>query len=80
MTENNMTWHGTTILSVRKNGEVVVAGMAKSRLGTPLLKAEQTRYVAFLQVLLLLVSLALLQMLLHFLNDSKQNLSSILNN
>ena len=26
MTENNMTWHGTTILSVRKNGEVVVAG------------------------------------------------------
>ena len=26
MTENNMTWHGTTILSVRKSGEVVVAG------------------------------------------------------
>ena len=73
MTENNLTWHGTTILSVRKMVKSLLRGMAKSLLGTPLLKARQTSYVVFLQALLLLASLALLQMLLHYLNDSKPN-------
>ena len=80
MTENNMTWHGTTILSVRKNGEVVVAGDGQVTFGNTVIKGRANKVRRFLQALLLLVSLALLQMLLHFLNDSKQNLSSILSN
>ena len=38
MTENNMTWHGTTILSVRKNGEVVVAGDGQVTFGNTVIK------------------------------------------
>ncbi len=32
-------WHGTTILSVRKNGEVVIAGDGKVTLGPTVVKA-----------------------------------------
>ncbi|GAB3122970.1 ATP-dependent protease subunit HslV [Novispirillum itersonii] len=34
------TWHGTTILSVRKNGRVVVAGDGQVTLGNTVLKAS----------------------------------------
>ena len=40
MTENNMTWHGTTILSVRKNGEVVVAGDGQVTFGNTVIKGR----------------------------------------
>ena len=40
MTENNMTWHGTTILSVRKNGEVVVAGDGQVTFGNTVIKGQ----------------------------------------
>ena len=38
MMEDNMTWHGTTILSVRKNGEVVVAGDGQVTFGNTVIK------------------------------------------
>ena len=40
MTENNMTWHGTTILSVRKNDEVVVAGDGQVTFGNTVIKGR----------------------------------------
>ena len=43
MTENNMTWHGTTILSVRKNGEVVVAGDGQVTFGNPVIKGRANK-------------------------------------
>ena len=42
MTENNMTWHGTTILSVRKNGEVVVAGDGQVTFGNTVITVSYT--------------------------------------
>ena len=43
MTENNMTWHGTTILSVRKNGEVVVAGDGQVTFGNTVIKGRANK-------------------------------------
>ena len=43
MTENNMTWHGTTILSVRKNGEVVVAGDGQVTFGNTIIKGQANK-------------------------------------
>ena len=43
MTENNMTWHGTTILSVRKNGEVVVAGDGQVTFGNTVVKGRANK-------------------------------------
>lgn len=40
MMEDNMTWHGTTILSVRKNGEVVVAGDGQVTFGNTVIKGQ----------------------------------------
>lgn len=36
----NTTWHGTTILSVRKNGSVVIAGDGQVSLGPTVIKAN----------------------------------------
>ena len=36
----NTTWHGTTILSVRKNGAVVIAGDGQVSLGPTVIKAN----------------------------------------
>ena len=43
MTENIMTWHGTTILSVRKNGEVVVAGDGQVTFGNTVIKGRANK-------------------------------------
>ena len=43
MMENNMTWHGTTILSVRKNGEVVVAGDGQVTFGNTVIKGRANK-------------------------------------
>ena len=43
MTENNMTWHGTTILSVRKNGEVFVAGDGQVTFGNTVIKGRANK-------------------------------------
>ena len=43
MTENNMTWHGTTILSVRKNDEVVVAGDGQVTFGNTVIKGRANK-------------------------------------
>jgi ATP-dependent HslUV protease subunit HslV len=41
MSENsNPQWHGTTILSVRKNGKVVIAGDGQVTLGNTVIKAN----------------------------------------
>ena len=40
MMADNMTWHGTTILSVRKNGEVVVAGDGQVTFGNTVIKGQ----------------------------------------
>jgi len=40
MTETIPTWHGTTILSVRKQGRVVVAGDGQVSLGQTVIKAN----------------------------------------
>jgi len=37
---NSPLWHGTTILSVRKNGEVVIAGDGQVSLGPTIIKAS----------------------------------------
>src|SRR3546814_10189763 len=37
---DNTSWHGTTILSVRKNGKVVVAGDGQVSLGQTVIKAN----------------------------------------
>ena len=36
----NAVWHGTTILSVRKNGKVVVAGDGQVSLGQTVIKSN----------------------------------------
>ena len=36
----NTSWHGTTILSVRKNGVVVIAGDGQVSLGQTVIKAN----------------------------------------
>jgi ATP-dependent HslUV protease subunit HslV len=38
MSENKMVWHGTTILSVRKNGRVVIAGDGQVTQGQTVMK------------------------------------------
>ena len=43
MTENNMTWHGTTILSGRKNGEVVVGGDGQVTFGNTVIKGRANK-------------------------------------
>ena len=43
MTENSMTWHGTTILSVRKNDEVVVAGDGQVTFGNTVIKGRANK-------------------------------------
>ena len=43
MTENNTTWHGTTILSVRKNDEVVVAGDGQVTFGNTVIKGRANK-------------------------------------
>ena len=43
MTENNMTWHGTTILSVRKNDELVVAGDGQVTFGNTVIKGRANK-------------------------------------
>ncbi len=43
MIEDNMTWHGTTILSVRKNGEVVVAGDGQVTFGNTVIKGRANK-------------------------------------
>jgi len=40
MSESNPSWHGTTILSVRKNGRVVIAGDGQVSLGATVIKAN----------------------------------------
>jgi len=47
-THNEHTWYGTTILSVRKNGKVVVAGDGQVTLGSTVLKstAKKVRRLA----------------------------------
>ena len=37
---NDATWHGTTILSVRKGGQVVVAGDGQVTLGQTVIKSN----------------------------------------
>ena len=43
MMEDNMTWHGTPILSVRKNGEVVVAGDGQVTFGNTVIKGRANK-------------------------------------
>ena len=43
MMEDNMIWHGTTILSVRKNGEVVVAGDGQVTFGNTVIKGRANK-------------------------------------
>jgi ATP-dependent HslUV protease subunit HslV len=38
MSGNDMTWHGTTILSVRRNGRVVIAGDGQVSMGNTVMK------------------------------------------
>ena len=40
MTEQLPSWHGTTILSVRKNGKVVIAGDGQVTLGSTIIKGN----------------------------------------
>src|SRR3546814_16483714 len=40
---DNTSWHGTTILSVRKNGKVVVAGDGQVSLGQTVIKANKRK-------------------------------------
>jgi ATP-dependent HslUV protease subunit HslV len=41
--ENSSTWHGTTILSVRKGDKVVIAGDGQVTLGQTVLKSNATK-------------------------------------
>jgi ATP-dependent HslUV protease subunit HslV len=41
--ENSSSWHGTTILSVRKGGRVVIAGDGQVTLGQTVLKSNATK-------------------------------------
>lgn len=40
MNESGSTWHGTTILSVRRNGKVVIAGDGQVTLGNTVIKSQ----------------------------------------
>ena len=40
MSERDSTWHGTTILSVRKNGKTVIAGDGQVTLGSTVIKSQ----------------------------------------
>ena len=40
MNESGSTWHGTTILSVRKNGKIVIAGDGQVTLGSTVIKSQ----------------------------------------
>ena len=40
MSESGSTWHGTTILSVRKNGKIVIAGDGQVTLGNTVIKSQ----------------------------------------
>lgn len=40
MSENNQSWRGTTILTVRKNGKVVIAGDGQVSLGSTVIKSN----------------------------------------
>jgi ATP-dependent HslUV protease subunit HslV len=40
MTERDSTWHGTTILSVRKDGRVVIAGDGQVTMGQSIVKSN----------------------------------------
>jgi ATP-dependent HslUV protease subunit HslV len=39
-TDHDPTWHGTTVLSVRKNGRVVIAGDGQVSLGQTVIKSN----------------------------------------
>ena len=43
MSERDATWHGTTILSVRKDGQVVVAGDGQVTLGQTVMKSNASK-------------------------------------
>ena len=43
MTEDNLKWHGTTIISVRKNEEVVVAGDGQVTFGNTVIKGRANK-------------------------------------
>ena len=43
MTEDNLEWHGTTIISVRKNEEVVVAGDGQVTFGNTVIKGRANK-------------------------------------
>ena len=43
MTEDNLKWHGTTIISVRKNKEVVVAGDGQVTFGNTVIKGRANK-------------------------------------
>ena len=43
MSDNDMTWHGTTIVSVRKNGKVVIAGDGQVTMGQTVMKPTRAR-------------------------------------
>ena len=46
MTEqNNPSWHGTTIISVRKGNQVVIAGDGQVSLGNTVIKASAQKIV-----------------------------------
>jgi ATP-dependent HslUV protease, peptidase subunit HslV len=40
MSDSGSTWHGTTILSVRKNGKIVIAGDGQVTLGSTVIKSQ----------------------------------------
>ena len=40
ITKNSNVWHATTILSVRKNGKVVISGDGQVSLGDTIIKAN----------------------------------------
>ena len=40
MTEQNVSWHATTILSVRRDGRVIIAGDGQVSLGATIIKAN----------------------------------------
>ena len=61
---DNVKWHGTTIILVRKNNEVVVAGDGQVSMGNTVVKSTATKVRKIEDQLL---------MHLHYLKDLKQN-------
>ena len=43
MAEKDAIWHGTTILSIRKDGKVVIAGDGQVTLGNTVIKSNATK-------------------------------------